>query len=85
MSYTQSIFTVGFKYRVRQSFRSGASAFVTGEILIFDRNTYSPYDNSFVYLFHPIGSDEVKGWWLHEEKSKELWHQYFELLPNQSV
>ncbi len=79
MNWQKNTFTVGTRYRVKQNFVSGASAFKTDEILIFERGTYSPYDNCFVYEF-TSESDGKKTWWLHEGKPTELWQQYFDSL-----
>jgi len=85
MSYIQPIFTRGCRYRVKQSFKSGpTSAFIAGEILVFERDSYSHYDNSFIYEFRSESSAETKEWWLLEGQSKELWRQYFEPLPEQA-
>lgn len=82
MSYTQPIFIPGRHYQVKRSFKSGpASAFVAGEVLVFERDTYSPYDNCFVYVFSAEKGSEKKEWWLLEGQSKESWRQFFEQLP----
>jgi len=79
MSYTQPIFMPGRRYRVKQSFKSGStSTFVVGEVLIFERDAYSNYDNSFVYVFRAEIGGETKEWWLLEAQPKELWQQCFE-------
>jgi len=85
MSYTQPIFEPDRLYRVRQSFKSGpTSTFVTGEVVIFERDAYSRYDNSFVYVFRTKSGAQTKEWWLPEGQPKELWQQYFEPLPAQA-
>ena len=84
MSYTQPIFTSGRRYRVKRNFKSGpTSAFIAGEALIFERDTYSPYDNCFVYVFGKEKGSEKKEWWLSEGEPKESWQQYFEPLPEE--
>jgi hypothetical protein len=82
MSYTQPIFTPGCRYRVKQNFKSGPSTFIAGEILVFESDTFSPYDNSFVSLFRSETGAETKEWWLLERQSKKAWQQYFEPLPD---
>jgi hypothetical protein len=78
MVYAPSIFKVNERYRVKQSFMSGpTSGFIAGEVLTFERPTYSFYDNCFVYEFRTVNND-VKTWWLGEKESVELWRQYFE-------
>ena len=84
MSYTQPIFAPGSRYRVKRSFTSGpTSTFVVGEILIFDRDAYSHYDNSFVYEFRNESSSGTKEWWLPEGQPRDLWQQYFEPLSEE--
>jgi hypothetical protein len=81
MSYTPPIFTPGRRYRVKRSFKSGpTSSFVAGENLTFERDAYSHYDNTFVYVFRTEGGSATKEWWLNENEPKDLWQQYFELL-----
>lgn len=79
MNWQKKIFTVGTRYRVKQSFVSGLSTFSADEILIFERDKYSPYDSCFVYEFNTEFKEE-KAWWLHEDKPTESWQQYFEVL-----
>ena len=79
MSYTQPIFILGHRYRAKEDFESGpASQFIRGEVLVFESNSYSPYDNSFVYTFRDANSGKMKEWWLPEGKPKEVWKQFFE-------
>ena len=79
MNWQKNIFTVGARYRVKQNFASGSSTFNADEVLIFEREEYSPYDNCFVYEFNNEGNDK-KTWWLHEDKPTESWQQYFEAM-----
>jgi hypothetical protein len=86
MSYVQQIFSVGTRYRAKQDFTCGpTSSFKSGEILVFERNSYSPYDNSFVYIFRSATGNELKEWWLHESQSREIWNDYFEVLDPGSI
>src|ERR1022692_1949001 len=78
MSYTRPIFTIGERYRAKKDFVSSATSFVAGEILVFDRNAYSHYDNSFVYEFKAESDGRIKEWWLHENRPAESWKEYFE-------
>ena len=80
MGYTQPVFQPGARYRAKKSFKSGpTSTFSAGEVLVFERDTYSHYDNAFVYVFRSSGGEE-KEWWLTEGEPKESWHEYFEQL-----
>jgi len=87
MSYEQIIFVPGRNYRVKQTFASGPTTTLTaGEILSFDRNSYSSYDNCFVYVFRSKhGGGVRKEWWLHEEIPPESWREYFEPVENPTV
>jgi hypothetical protein len=79
-SDTNAIPAPGHRYRVKQNFKSGPSMFIAGEILVFERSTFSPYDNCFVYVFQGESGAETKEWWLSESQSKESWRQYFEVV-----
>ena len=79
MAYTQHIFEPGSRYRARLDFSSGpVSTFRAGEILVFERDAYSPYDDSFVYAFRSEADGTIKEWWLHDNEPKETWQQFFE-------
>jgi hypothetical protein len=79
MSYTKPIFAPGARYRVKQTFKSGPGfTFSDGEVLVFERDAYSPYDESFVYVFRSETGDQTKEWWLPETQPSEQWQQYFE-------
>jgi hypothetical protein len=81
MSYTRPIFVVGHRYRVRKSFVSGGRfRFSVGEVVRFQRDAYSPYDNCFVYVFSSELDGAEKEWWLNEEQAPEIWQDYFEPL-----
>ena len=81
MTYEQPIFNLGGRYRVKKSFKSGPIfTFILGEILVFDRNSYSHYDNSFVYVFRAESDGKEKEWWLSEHDKKDVWKQHFEEL-----
>ena len=54
--------------------------FVEGEVVTFERETYSFYDNAFVYLFRSEKTGAIKEWWLLEGRSADLWHIDFELV-----
>ena len=86
MDYDQPIFVVGIKYRALRDFSSGpTSHFIKGEILLFDRDTYSRYDDCFVYMFHNENTGESKGWWLFDGESIDSWKDFFEPVVTNSV
>ena len=72
----QKIFELGHRYRVKASFMSGAMPFTLNEVLIFENDGYSSYDNSFAYEFRDE-SGVLKTWWLPEGKPADIWKQFF--------
>ena len=83
MTYSQSIFIPGQKYRALSSFTSGpTSVFKLDDVVTFERETYSPYDNSFVYLFQDLNTGNIKEWWLVDGTSPNTWKHFFELVTN---
>jgi hypothetical protein len=79
MSDTKAIFIPGVRFRVKQDFKSGpTSKFAMGEIVVYDREAYSPYDNRTVYVFRGEAGNDVKEWWLPDGQSQHLWREYFE-------
>ncbi len=78
MTHTQRIFTPGRTYRVLASFPSGpTTAFRQNDLVVFERDAYSPYDNSFVYVFRDPSTGGAKEWWLAEETAPEEWMNFF--------
>jgi hypothetical protein len=78
MSYQRVIFVPGERYRAKQTFTSGNSQFISGEVLAFERDFYSRYDSSFVYEFRSENDGTNKTWWLHDQKPVDIWREYFE-------
>jgi hypothetical protein len=79
MSCDRPIFKTGERYRVKQSFMSGPSTFTVDELVTFDRDGYSRYDNCFVYEFRSQTDGQTKFWWLHEDQPSTTWQQFFGL------
>jgi len=77
MSLPQHIFETGRNYRVRHNFTNGPSNFIADEILSFERDGYSYYDNCSVYEFRSK-TNELKSWCLFKNNSVDSWQQYFE-------
>jgi hypothetical protein len=71
-------------YRVKKSFDGGLSIFDVNEILIFEKEAFSPYDDSFIYQFYSQTEKTVKTWARHINEPPEMWQQYFELIEPQS-
>jgi hypothetical protein len=78
MSWRPSPFVVGQRYRVNKSFASAFSNFTADETLVFEKEQYSRYDSSSVYVFRNVSSNEAKEWWLHDEQPLESWQEYFQ-------
>jgi hypothetical protein len=70
------IFLQGITYKALKNISSGTFKFYAGEALVFLRDGYSPYDESFIYEFR---SDEgvTKSWIMPEDASENYWEQYF--------
>jgi hypothetical protein len=78
MSWRKNVFKKGALYRVKKSFASGPCEFSEGEILAFESDSYSHYDNSSVFQFRNTHTHELKGWWLHDNEQAELWKSFFD-------
>jgi hypothetical protein len=50
-TWRKHLFEVGRRYRVLESFKSATSAFVAGEILVFQSAEYSRYDSNTGFIF----------------------------------
>jgi hypothetical protein len=77
MSWRKNVFEKGALYRAKQTFVSGPSEFSEGELLTFEADSYSHYDNSSVFQFRNATTKELKGWWLHDSESVEIWKNFF--------
>lgn len=75
----RDIFSIGAKYRAKMDFKNSNCDYVKGEILIFDRGAYSPYDDCFIYEFHNL-SGESKIWILQMDQSNDEWKKYFDMI-----
>lgn len=62
MSLIKHIFSVDSEYRAAMDFTSGPSTFHNAEVLVFERDGFSPYDDCFVYEFRARASGKVKLW-----------------------
>lgn len=71
------MFKKGALYRAKVTFVSGPSEFSEGEVLAFEGDSYSHYDNSSVFQFRNVATKELKGWWLHDEEPVEKWKRFF--------
>lgn len=78
MSLQPKIFSVGSRYRVKSSFMSGTSTFLQDEILKFVMDSYSRYDDCFLYTFHSETNGDEKSWWLKFGDPASTWRDYFE-------
>ncbi len=76
----RDIFTAGSRYRAKKSFMSGDSTFLYDEILIFESDGYSRYDDCFIYTFHSQTDGQKKSWWLGYGEPSTAWLDFFEPL-----
>lgn len=84
MIMQRSIFKVGERYRAKRTFVNGRSTFTAGEVLVFERDGYSPYDSSFMYEFRSESGNDRKEWVLHEDEPATNWEADFECLATQA-
>jgi hypothetical protein len=70
------IFSTGSAYRALKDINCGSSNFLAGEHLIFLRDGYSPYDESFVYEFRD-DAGKTKSWLMPEGASENDWKSCF--------
>lgn len=75
------LFEVGRRYRAKQSFGSGGSAFVGGGAYEFERDGgYSRYDGCYLYRFKDLAGGRTVYWWLSDGVScpQQDWQEFFE-------
>lgn len=76
MTWRKDVFKKGALYKAKRTFASGPSEFSEGEVLSFEADSYSPYDNSSVFQFRNTTTKELKGWWLHDSESVDIWKDF---------
>jgi hypothetical protein len=72
-----AFFLHGRSYLVVSDFSRLGSVFVAGEVLVFERATYSRYDECYMYEFHSRNVGEVKSWFLLRAETSEDCEKYF--------
>ncbi len=83
---TLKIFQVGQLYRAKKSFMTGPSVFVADEVLRFEMDGFSHYDDCDVYQFHSQTDGQKKTWWRYcgdprlPLRPEDEWQNYFEPL-----
>jgi hypothetical protein len=80
-SWRVSPFTIGCSYRVRKDFEALRDSFAAGEILIYQSDAYSRYDNCTGYFFSQSGSSRGRIWDLMDDDPVEKWKEFFEEIP----
>ena len=84
VTFSPKLFKVGGLYRAKRSFMSGPdTVFVAGEILAYEDDFHSWYDEAFLYQFHSRTDGQKKYWWMYqadydEKKPETDWRQFFE-------
>ena len=82
MSMQSNIFVQGKQYRVKRDYTKGQRKFISGEILTFHTENFSPYDDCFVFFFHDK-SGATREWWVSVDDADNLtesWEEVFEPL-----
>ena len=77
-------FVSGRQYRVRRSFAALRDSFTAGEILTFDADAWSRYDEMTGYFFRQCGSDTLRVWDIDDDADILVWRELFEELPRSS-
>ena len=72
-------FYLGARYRARRDFVQG-SAFLRGDILVFQGDLFSPHDEAQSYEFRCEADGSSKHWLLYESDSLDLRDELFERL-----
>ena len=72
------LFNVGGVYRAKKSFMSGRSTFVRDELLRFQSDGYSHYDDCFGYTFRSDTDGQTKHWLLDIDQKPDVWCEFFE-------
>jgi hypothetical protein len=75
LSWRPHPFIVGARYRSKKDFPGFSGPL--GEILVFEHDSYSRYDNCSGYEFRSL-SGENRVWWLHDDEPMDSWREYFE-------
>lgn len=73
-----NLFRAGGLYRAKKSFMSGPSTFVRDELLRFQSDGYSHYDDCFGYTFRSDADGQTKYWLLDRDQKPETWCDFFE-------
>ena len=75
--WRKSPFQEGKRYMPRKSFKGVYDSFEEKEILLYQRESYSAYDQIAIYIFRDKAG-HLKRWTLHDDLSLESWHQFFQ-------
>jgi hypothetical protein len=81
MPHQRPLFVQGRRYRAKATFSVLSYRFEAGEVLVFVKQGYTPYDESFVYSFKSVSDGTEKAWALHDSEPDDTWTKYFELVP----
>jgi hypothetical protein len=77
-----SPFAVGQRYRVRRDFQSLRDSFRAGEVLTYERDTWSRYDECTGYVFTQSGTSILRLWDVYDTEDVAVWRDLFEALPD---
>jgi len=73
-------FTRGRRYRVRRSFAALRDTFAVGDVLTFDSDAWSRYDEVTGYAFRQTGRETLRVWDIRDDADIQVWRELFEEL-----
>lgn len=80
MSWRRCPFRVAGLYRVLKTFDSAGSHFSAGDVVRFERESYSRYDAATVYEFVSESRTEPLQWWFADNEPDEKPSELFLLI-----
>ncbi len=78
-------FTIGKRYRVRQTFTALRDSFVTDEVLSFDSYAWSRYDGITGYFFRQPEREAMRVWDIADDEDILIWKELFEELSDTAI
>lgn len=72
-------FQRGKKYIIRRDFRAIRDSFGCNEVLTYDVDHYSPYDNCTSYIFYDA-YNKRRVWDVMDDVDLIIWQKYFSML-----
>jgi hypothetical protein len=67
---------------VRRDFKSLRDSFRAGEVLTYERDTWSRYDGCTGYVFTQPNTPQLRYWDIDDDDDLAIWLELFEAMPN---